>query len=425
MATGAFITPSGSTGGGGTTIIPYAAYLDTVSGNNATAVLGDSTKPYLTMAALIAALPATIDFAWTINITGATLAITMPVMPPRDLIFNADARYIYDFNFNTGTGYLVSTATRFFTYTFLNGNINLKSDAVANRSLGTAISTNSFLIIKGQINIIDWSNEGVSGSGVILLSSDLIINEVIKRTSGFAIFIGNPLSLIIKKITFAAFPLTGVIRSSNTYITNPVVIENIVCSFTSDVELTANAALPNLSLELKLIQITGRFNISYAPTRLIFNDLTCTGSVTGLTTTASTTSGRILGTTPLTFTKVASQTLQNLECYITGGNNNWASTITIDNCRLTVTDFITRAAVSTTKIVAFRGNNIITQVSTTTPLIIALNSTTPYGVDIEGSLNITNGVTLTDQYATINYVALAVPSFIGKASALQTLNFLT
>lgn len=411
--------------GGGTTIIPYNAYLNTVSGNNATAVLGDSTKPYLTMAALIAALPATIDFAWTINITGATLAITMPVMPPRDLIFNADARYTYDFNFNTGTGYLVSTATRFFTYTFLNGNINLKSDAVANRSLGTAISTNSLLIIKGQINIIDWSNEGVSGSGVILLNSDLIINEVIKRTSGFAIFIGNPESLRIKKITFAAFPLTGVIRGSSTYMTNPVVIEYIFCSFTSDVELTANAALPGLTLELKLIQVTGRFNISYAPTRLIFNELTCTGGVTGLTTTASFTSGRILGTTPLTFTKVASQTLQNLECYITGGNNNWASTITIDNCRLTVTDFITRAAVSTTKIVAFRGNNIITQVSTATPLIIAVNSTTPYGVDIEGSLNITNGVTLTDQHGTINYVALAVPSFIGKASALQTLNFLT
>ena len=156
MATGAFITPTGSSGGSGTTIIPYAAYLNTVSGDNATAVLGDSTKPYLTMTALIAALPATIDFAWTINITGATTAITMPVMPPRDLTFNADLRYTYDFNFNNATGnYCISIASKFFTYTFLNGNINLKSDNVAGRGLATAFQGNSFFVISGIVYIID------------------------------------------------------------------------------------------------------------------------------------------------------------------------------------------------------------------------------------------------------------------------------
>lgn len=425
MATGSFILPVGSSSSG-TTIIPYAAYLDTVSGNNSTAVLGDSSKPYLTMSALIAALPATIDFAWTINITGATTAITMPSMPPRDLIFNADVRYTYDFNFNTGSGYIITGATRNFVYNFLNGNINLKSDNVAGRSLGTGSQLTSLLTITGWVNIIDWSNDGVSSVGVILLNSDLLVNELVKRSTNFSVFIGNPISLRFKKITFTAFHGNGVLRSSSTYPTNPVIID-LISSTTAatDVELTAAQTPINFYLELRAIQILGVFKISYPPSKLILNDLTCTG-VTSLNMDALITTGRVVTDVAMIFPKVNSRTLQNLEGKITGSNNNWGSTITIDNCRLTVTDFLAKNAVGVTaKMVIFKGNNIIKQTTTTTPLILSLTSASPTSIDIEGTLNITSASTLTDQYCTINYLTNAVPSYIGTASALQSLNFLT
>ena len=207
MAVGAFITPIGSSSGG-TTIIPNAAYLNTVSGNDSTAVLGDSTKPYLTMTALIAALPTTNIFTWTINITGATLDITMPIMPDRSLIFNADARYIYNFNFNNANvgGNIISTIyIGFFTWTFLTGNINLKSDATAERHLGNGYQNTSGLQIQGTINIIDWSNEGKSGVAMAINNSNVTINEYIKRTAGSVIFIGNPLYIRFKKMTYIGF----------------------------------------------------------------------------------------------------------------------------------------------------------------------------------------------------------------------------
>ena len=424
MAIGSFINPTGTSGGGGITTIPYTAYLNTVSGNNATAVLGDSTKPYLTMAALIAALPATIDFAWTINITGATTAITMPSMPPRDLVFNADARYIYDFNFNTGSGYIITGATKNITYTFLNGNINLKSDNVAGRSLGTGSQLTSYLIINGFVNIIDWSNEGVSSVGVILNNSELIINEIIKRTTGFSVFIGNPISLRIKKVTFIGF-YNGILRSSSTYPSSLVTIDLVSCAATNQVELMAAQTPSNFNLELKYVDIIGIFSVSYPPSRLLLSDLTCGASVTSLNLDALITSGRVISTTPVIPQKVSSRTLQSLECYITGSINNWGTTLTIDNCRLTVNDFITKNAVTSSKVVAFKGNNIIRQVSNTTPLIVANLAANIYSLDIEGTLNIPTTSVLTDQYGTINYLTNAVPSYIGTASALQTLNFLT
>jgi len=426
MAIGSFINPTGTSGGGGITTIPYTAYLDTVSGNNATAVLGDSTKPYLTMTALIAALPATIDFAWTINITGATTAITMPSMPPRDLVFNADARYIYDFNFNTGSGYIITGAVRNFVYTFLNGNINLKSDNLAGRSLGTGSQLTSLLTIRGWVNIIDWSNDGVSSVGVILLNSELLVNELVKRTANFSVFIGNAVSLRFKKITFVAFHGNGVLRSSNTYIDAPVVID-LISSTTAatDVELTAAATPLNFVVELKAIQILGVFKVSYPPARLILTDLTCTG-VTSLNLDALITTGRVITDIPIIPQKVNSRALQNLEARITGSNNNWGSTLTIDNCRLTITDFITRNAVGVTaKVVIFKGNNIIKQTTTTTPLILSLTSASPTSIDIEGTLNVAIGTALTDQFCTINYIASAIPSYNGMASAFQTLNILT
>lgn len=423
MAVGGFKTPTGSSTSS-TAIIPYTAYLNTVSGNDSTAVLGDISKPYLTMTALIAALPATYDLTWTINITGATTAITMPVMPPRDLTFNADLRYIYDFNFNNATGnYCISIATRFFTYTFLNGNINLKSDNVAGRGLATAFQGNSFLVIRGIVNIIDWSNEGFNGTGVSLLNSELVINEVIKKTSGFGIYIGNPISLRIKKITYTAFQGTGVIRSNSASLSSLVTID-LISSATAatDVELI-QAPITNLNLELKSIQIAGIFKISYQPTRLTLSDLTCSGTTTRLDLDAALITGKVVTDVQVFLVKLNSKTIQNLECKVVGNANNWGSTLTIDNCRLTVVDYLSRSATVGAKQVIFKGNNIITQLSTTLPLINLTIATNVYSIDVEGSLNLSTGTILTDQYGTINYITNAIPSFIGRTSALQSANY--
>jgi len=165
--------------------------------------------------------------------------------------------------------------------------------------------------------------------------------------------------------------------------------------------------------------------VSYPPSKLILTDLTCTG-VTSLNLDALITTGRVITDIPIIPQKVNSRTLQALEGRITGSNNNWASTLTIDNCRLTVTDFITRNAVGVSaKVVVFKGNNIIKQLSTATPVIISLTSASPTVVDVEGTLNLSNGSTLTDQFSTINYIANAIPSYNGLATAIQSMNILT
>jgi hypothetical protein len=423
MATGSFITPIGSSSGG-TTIIPYAAYLDTVSGNNATAVLGDSSKPYLTMTALIAALPATVDFPWTIYITGATLDILMPIMPPRDLTFNADARYVYNFNFNTGTAtYCISIASKYFTYAFLTGNINLKSDAVSTRALGTAYQTNSFLQLSGIINIVDWSNDGLSGSTLIMNNSSVTINEFIKRTSGSGMFIGNPLFTRIKKLTAIGF-YSGFIRSFNTYLSK-VLVDLVYCAATADMELM-QANSTNLEVELKEIQITGILGVNNTLAKLTLNDLICSATVVSLNVgEAKIVTGRVVSDVPLKeITRLSPKLLQNLEAKITGNINYWGYTVTIDNSRLTITDYIVRPWIANLKLVIFKGNNIIKQTSQATPLIYS-QAVYPYSIDIEGTLNISNGSTLTDQFGTITYVTNAVPSYNGLATAIQSGNILT
>lgn len=421
MAIGSFITPVNSIGG---SQIPYNVYLDTVSGNDTTGALRDSTKPYLTMTALIAALPAANIFAWTINITGATLDISMPIMPPRNLTFNADIRYVYNFNFDTGSGSLITITTSYFTWTFLNGNINLKSNSAANRVLGYGYQINGYLQIKGNINIIDWSNEGSGGSSVNMINSDVTINEFIKRTAGSGLYIGNPIYARVKKVTYIGF-FDGFLRSTNTYLSK-VTVDLIYCSTTNSVNpLQANAS--NLELEVKELQISGLFNFIYTLQKLTLSDLICSATTTGVDIgEVQLVTGRIVSDIPITqLFRLTAKTLQNLEAKITGGLNYWSNNIlTIDNCRLTVTNYIVKNA-SGPKVVIFKGNNIIKQTSKTVPLIHSNTSTAPSTIDITGTLNIEPDSTLVDQYATVNYLNDTRPSYKGISTAIQSLTFLT
>lgn len=423
MAIGSFITPTGGSAGG-STLIPNAAYLDTVSGNNSTAVLGDGSKPYLTMTALIAALPAGNDFTWTIYITGATTDISMPIMPPRNLTFNADIRYIYNFNFDTGTGYVITITTSFFTWTFLNGNINLKSNAAADRVLGYGYQSNGYLQIRGHINIIDWSNEGGAGSTVTMVNSDVTINEFIKRTYGSGLYIGNAIYARIKKATYIGF-FDGFLRSTNTFLSR-ITVDLISCSTANSVN-PIQAAAGNLDLEIKELQINGLLSFIYTLPKLTLSDLICSATTTGVDIgEVQLVTGRIVSDVPITqLFRLVPKTLQNLEAKITGGLNFWGNNaVTIDNCRLTVTNYIVKNA-SGPKVVIFRGNNIIKQISKTLPLVHSNTSTVPCTIDITGTLNIEPDSTLVDQYATVNYLNEANPSYRGIASALQTQTFLT
>jgi hypothetical protein len=423
MATGSFITPTGGSAGG-STLIPYAAYLNTVSGNNSTAVLGDGSKPYLTMTALIAALPAGNDFTWTIYITGSTIDISMPIMPPRNLTFNADIRYIYNFNFDTGTGGVITATTSYFTYTFLNSNINLKSNAAANRNLGYGFQINGYLQIRGHINIIDWSNEGSAGSSVSMVNSDVTINEFIKRTAGSGLYIGNATYARIKKVTYIGF-FDGFLRSTNTFLSR-ITVDLISCATSGVNPLQATSS--NLDLEIKEIQVNGSFYIIYTLPKLTLSDLICSGTTTNIDVgEALIVTGRIVSDTPLfQLTRLSAKTLQNLEAKITGCFNNWGNSITVDNCRLTVVDYLSKNAVAgNPKVVIFKGNNIIKQTSKTLPLIHSYVSTAPSSVDISGTLNIEPNSTLVDQYTTVNYLNEANPSYRGIASALQSQTFLT
>lgn len=421
MAVGAFITPIGSSSGG-TTIIPNAAYLNTVSGNDSTAVLGDSTKPYLTMTALIAALPVTNDFTWTINITGATLDITMPTMPDRSLIFNADIKYIYNFNFNNANvnGNIISTIyAGFFTWTFLTGNINLKSDASVLRILGNGYQSSSGLQIQGTINIIDWLNEGVNGTTVAMNNSNVTINEYIRRTAASGIFIGNPIYTRFKKITYIGF-YGGIIKSVNTYLSK-IIIDLVSCANTADIELVNNSS--NLEIELKQIQITGVFGINAGLAKLTLNNLICSGTTTSMYLgEVSLITGKVVSSTPITYSRQASKTFQNLEATITGNLSFWTSTLTVDNCRLTVTDYLAKCTGTNIKQVIFKGNNIIKQ-NSVQPLIQTISGAN-HIVDIEGTLNLLPGYQIVDTFGTVNYLTSAVPSYVGPVLASPLVNII-
>jgi len=423
MATGSFITPTGGSSGG-STLIPYAAYLDTVSGNDSTGTLKDSTKPYLTMTALIAALPAGNAFTWTIYITGSTVDISMPIMPPRNLTFNADIRYIYNFNFDTGSGSVITITTSYFTWTFLNGNINLKSNATANRVLGTGYQLNGYLQIRGNINIIDWSNEGTDGSSVSMINSDVTINEFIKRTAGSGLYIGNAIYARIKKVTYIGF-FAGFLRSTNTFLSR-ITVDLISCS-TANTVTPIQATAVNLDLELKELQLNGALNFISTLSKLTLSDLICSATTTVVDVgEVQLVTGRIVSDVPVVqLFRLVPKILQNLEAKISGSFNYWTNNaVTIDNCRLTVTDYIVKN-VSGPKVVIFKGNNIIKQTSKTLPLIHSYTSASPSSVDISGTLNIEPDSTLVDQYATVNYLNDARPSYRGIASALQTQTFLT
>lgn len=420
MAVGAFITPIGSSGGSGATIIPYSAYLNTVSGNDTTAVLGDSSKPFLTMAALITALPATNNFTWTINITGATLDISMPTMPDRSFTFNADIKYIYNFNFNTANvnGNIISTIyAGLFTWTFLNENINLKSNASVLRILGNGYQSSSGLQIKGTINIIDWLNEGVNGTTVAMNNSNVTINEYIRRTVASGIFIGNPIYTRFKKITYIGF-YGGIIKSVNTYLSK-IIIDLVSCANTADIELVNNSS--NLEIELKQIQITGVFGINAGLAKLTLDNLICSGTTTSMYLgEVSLITGKVVSSTPITYSRLASKTFQNLEATITGNLSFWTSTLTVDNCRLTVTDYLAKCTGTNIKQVIFKGNNVIKQ-NSVQPLIQS-NSGVNHIVDIEGTLNLLPGYEIVDKFGTVNYLTNAAPSYVGPVLASPLVN---
>jgi hypothetical protein len=200
-----------------------------------------------------------------------------------------------------------------------------------------------------------------------------------------------------------------------------VLIDLIFCASAGDVNLISFSN--NLEIELREIQITGIFQITNGLAKITLNNLICSGTTTSMYLgEVSLITGKVVSSTPITYSRLSSKTFQNLEATITGNLSFWTSTLTVDNCRLTVTDYLAKCTNTGLKQVIFKGNNIIKQ-NSVQPLIQTISSAN-HIVDIEGTLNLLPGYEIVDKFGTVNYLTNAVPSYVGPVLASPLVNII-
>ncbi|MEN2400604.1 hypothetical protein GKZ90_0012505 [Flavobacterium sp. MC2016-06] len=161
-------------------LVPLSAFLDTTNGNDTTAIIENSKKPFKTMSALVNALPTTIGETYTIYINGSTVSVTRR-MPGRNLRFVAFTPTTLDFTLckeNDGvteTTDVISSYLSGATWTFDNNNISLISNYVGTKRFqfgGTAP------VLKGNINIFNFKSGDTYGAIRLYEGSDIIINNL-------------------------------------------------------------------------------------------------------------------------------------------------------------------------------------------------------------------------------------------------------
>jgi hypothetical protein len=172
--------------------VPLSVFLDVINGNDFTASLENSKKPYRTFNALINALPAFAGETYTIFITGGTVAITRK-LAMRNLRFVAYTPTTLDFtavkeNDGITEAYEVFSNWTLATWTFENQNISIISNYVGQKSL--SYSSQYGVIIKGSIDIFNWKSVNVLNSRgtVFEAGSDLTINRLYDSSQNTVIF---------------------------------------------------------------------------------------------------------------------------------------------------------------------------------------------------------------------------------------------
>lgn len=170
-------------------ISPYTAFINTISGNNSTAVLGDSSKPFLTDVAALAALPANDGNAW--DFVYLCNNVTRTIIFPTQRKIRFICKNAGTFNLNNWFGFSVSIPEIYFDAPGCNitGSVTVQSSLVptlpvyidvndftfTNTNVGggnTFINTNSKSFI--SINNITCS---IAGTGSLFNFGTFFINK--------------------------------------------------------------------------------------------------------------------------------------------------------------------------------------------------------------------------------------------------------
>lgn len=376
-------------------LVPLSAYLDIVNGNDTTAALTNSNKPFKTIEKLISSLPASTGETYTIYITGGTIPI-LRRMPGRNLRFIAYTNTILDFT-NCMENDGVTSAIRCLTdvgyigtWTFENQNISIRCTSSATEKIFSWAAGNldTTVAVLGRLFDLRWFSPLSTTTAVFSCNtgSDLQIMNVYDFTST----LGTLLS-VRGRIT-----VTNLYKSSGTPIflfATDATITNIIKTNETlhNFNAVANGGTVNL-LKLGTINKKGSFIITVS--RVEFQNSVLTDIDVNLV--AAEISGRITSTTGI----IRCEPFTGMPKFINySGKIDYViiwqtSKVYFENCIINTPGTLlyrqnAGGAQNSTieQCVDFRGSNVIVQANTAVNLFGQGSAGLPIAIKIEGKVD--------------------------------------
>lgn len=358
-------------------LVPLSVFLDPINGNDSTATLENSNKPFKTPAAIFAGLPTTAGETYNIYMTGGTIPVTRRV-PARNLNWVSYTPTILDFTNcmeDDGVTHAVKVqrfSTGSFRYHFVNENISMISDYVGLKGWGYEAGTDaSAIYITGTLNTLNWKSVGNSNQNGFALKAlcDFRIIDCYDSTQNTTVFGGGNIATGSAKVKIdnlriatgralasgrrADITVDNIIKvGSGTFtfqtLTNRLSIGSITldnCIFTPSCNFisftnSAISALTSVHLQ-NTVYITG----TATSTLYLYNDF-------------------LVANTTQIFENFTGK-LRNIRH--TGSAN---ARVLFKNCNLTVDDsLLIKSGNTNIDIVSFEGYNTITQINTASDLL--------------------------------------------------------
>lgn len=378
---------------------PLSAYLDIINGNDSTAKIEDSKKPFKTMAALISALPATTGETYTIYISGGTVPITRK-MPIRNLNFVAYSATTLDFTncmesdgVTPVTEVLTNTSSNA-SWSFPSGNIGIISNYSGGiRQFSSGVYGVSLF---GRLTKYNWLT---NGSLRLIAGSNFIVDEVRQHS-----YFNTPVFVPTGEVNFTIGNL--IIGNRSFVVGGASTVANIDFKKISESYVESNPAgilikggkcrVGDINITNKIVLgfVTVDFYGTVLPTTVVdLNEITVVSGTLNSTTYCPTAYG-----TQVQYYNNFSGKLAGLTSY--GGTCKYIFT----NCTIETNGFLLRKGVAMPKdLLEFRGINTIINTNPNSnlvgPTIVSPISDLEANVLIRGSLS-TNMVSLGNNVTT-------------------------
>lgn len=368
-------------------LMPLAAFLDIVNGNDSIASIGNSTKSFKTMTALIDALPVHTGETFTIYIDGGIVPITRR-MPTRNLTFVANKATTLDFtdcmedNGTTNATAVLKNVSGggVRTWTFNGANISIISNYVGQKYFGIN-SEYSLIKVLGTIDSFNWKSvSDVAYRGFVIQSgSNFTINNLYDSPQNTYVFLtdSNLVEIYIK--------IYNVQYGRNIANKGKTTIDKIVKVGTGTFQLNLNTTLYVKLGDVYLdgcVLVTGAQEILFNGT--VFGtcviDLVGVPLITGVLKSTTYCINQYLWGN-VTFRNFSGK----LNNFLVGGMGQ----VTFENCNIEVnTNLLHRYTFESSRedIVIFKGANTLKQNITTGDLFTSQNGTGKIRIELQGFL---------------------------------------